>query len=183
MSYAGGIRKEDILVADVEELENLEASENHARRLDAKEVLMPNRGENFKFRVADGTVELAGRDPASRRSISSQDHPARDEEHNDVPQGESDGSDTEAQHDIWSTSEKSHFIVIALNQELNSMCQVKGHSPKNNSNTLMLPGGRIGHVMRCWKVALTKICRAIDRFSPTVVNKRPPNGYTWSKGG
>ena len=74
-SYAGAIRKEDILVADVEELENLNASEIHAGRLDAKEVLMPNSGDNFKFRVSDGTVKLSGRDHASRRSISSQDHP------------------------------------------------------------------------------------------------------------
>ena len=87
-----GIGKEDILVADVEELEILDALEIHSRRLDAKEVPMPNSGDNFKFCVADGTVELAGRDQNSRRSISSQDLSARDKEHNDVLQGESDGS-------------------------------------------------------------------------------------------
>ena len=92
LSYAGGIGKEDILVADVEELENLDASEILFRRLDAKEVLMPKSGDNFIFLVADGTVKLAGRDQVFRRSISSQDHLARDEEHNDVLQGESDGS-------------------------------------------------------------------------------------------
>ena len=36
--YAGRIWKGDIFVADIEELENLDASEIHARRLNAKEV-------------------------------------------------------------------------------------------------------------------------------------------------
>ena len=52
----GGIWKGDILVADVEELDNLEASQVHARRLDAKD------GDTFIFPVADGTVRLVGRD-------------------------------------------------------------------------------------------------------------------------
>ena len=35
---AGGIWKGDIMVADIEELEEMDASELHARRLNAKEV-------------------------------------------------------------------------------------------------------------------------------------------------
>ena len=34
------------MVADIEELENLDASEIHACRFNAKEVHMPNNGEN-----------------------------------------------------------------------------------------------------------------------------------------
>ena len=37
--YAGGIWKGDIVVADIEELEEMDASELHAGRLNAKEVL------------------------------------------------------------------------------------------------------------------------------------------------
>ena len=37
--YAGGIWKGDIKIADIEELEEMDASELHARRLNAKEVL------------------------------------------------------------------------------------------------------------------------------------------------
>ena len=48
------------MVADNEELENLNASEIHARRLNAKEVLMPKNVENETFRVAGGTVKLSG---------------------------------------------------------------------------------------------------------------------------
>ena len=39
--YAGGIWKGDILVADIEELETMEASEIYSKRLNAKEVLFP----------------------------------------------------------------------------------------------------------------------------------------------
>ena len=40
---AGGIWKRDILVADLEELENMDASELHPRRVNAKEVFTPQR--------------------------------------------------------------------------------------------------------------------------------------------
>ena len=79
------------LVADVEELEKMDASEIYARRLNAKEVPMSKNGE-FVFHFADGnTVKLAGRDRALRKSTFIQDHLARGEEHNDVLPGESDG--------------------------------------------------------------------------------------------
>ena len=55
--YAGGIWKGEIVIADIEELEEMDASELHARRLNAKEVLTPMKGDNFIFPVADGTVK------------------------------------------------------------------------------------------------------------------------------
>jgi len=42
---AGGIWKGNVLVADIEELEKMDASEIHPRRIHAKEVLTPQRGE------------------------------------------------------------------------------------------------------------------------------------------
>ena len=56
--YAGGIWKGDIMVTDIEELEEMDGSELHARRLNAKGVLMPQRSGNFIFPVADGTVNI-----------------------------------------------------------------------------------------------------------------------------
>ena len=56
----GRIWKGDILVADIEELEQMDASELHARRLNAKEVLTPMSGEKFIFPITDGTVKLSG---------------------------------------------------------------------------------------------------------------------------
>ena len=46
--------------ADIEELERMDASELHARRLNAKEVSTPLKGEHFIFPVADGTVKISG---------------------------------------------------------------------------------------------------------------------------
>ena len=45
--YAGRIWKGDMWVADIEELENLDASEIHARRLNAEEVITPTSGDKI----------------------------------------------------------------------------------------------------------------------------------------
>ena len=47
--YAVRIWKGDIMVADIEELEEMDAPEIHARRLNAKEVLTTMNGEKFIF--------------------------------------------------------------------------------------------------------------------------------------
>ena len=46
--YAGGIWKGDVLVADLEELETMDASEIYSKRLNAKEVIFPKK-ENLFF--------------------------------------------------------------------------------------------------------------------------------------
>ena len=46
----GEFGKGDILVADIEELETMDASEIHARRLYAREVLAPENGEKLYSR-------------------------------------------------------------------------------------------------------------------------------------
>ena len=47
--YAGGIWKGDVLVADLEELETMDASEIYSQRLNANEVIFPKENENFVF--------------------------------------------------------------------------------------------------------------------------------------
>ena len=47
------------MVADIEELEEMDVPELHVRRLNAKEVLTPMSG-NFIFPFADGTVQIFG---------------------------------------------------------------------------------------------------------------------------
>ena len=46
------------MFADIEELEEKDPSELHARRLNAKDVLTPQRMGNFMFPVADGTFKI-----------------------------------------------------------------------------------------------------------------------------
>ena len=92
--YAGRIWNGDIFVADVEELQNLDASEIHARRLKAREVLEPKNGDDFIYSHAQsGTVNLAGKDQEVRTSIRTWKQLDRRENHHDGSQGEADGSD------------------------------------------------------------------------------------------
>ena len=114
--YAGRIWKGDIMIADIEELEETDASEIHARRLNANGVLTPMKGDNFIFPVADGTVKTTGGDRRLRPSTLIRDHPERGEEQ-EVFRGESDGlsspnplqddstrDDAEAENDFWSVT-------------------------------------------------------------------------------
>ena len=79
---AGRIWKGDIMIADIEELEEMDASELHGRRLTAKEVLTPMKGDNFIFPVADGTVKILGGHQDLRTSTLIRDSPDRGEEQN-----------------------------------------------------------------------------------------------------
>ena len=45
--YAGGIWKGDVLIADLVELETMDASEIYSKRLNAKEVIFPKQREFF----------------------------------------------------------------------------------------------------------------------------------------
>ena len=67
----------------------MDASELHARRLNAKEVLTPQRSGNFIFPVADGTVKLSEGEQDLRTSTLTRDRPERGEEQ-DILQGKSD---------------------------------------------------------------------------------------------
>ena len=66
--------------ADIEELEEMDASELHARRLNAKEVLTPMGGDNYIFLVEHGTVKTSGGDRRLRPSTLIRDRPERREE-------------------------------------------------------------------------------------------------------
>ena len=86
--YAGGIWKGDVLIADLEELETMDASEIYSKRLNAKEVIFPKKGE-FIFPIADGRIKLLGGE--MRTSTLIRHRPIRGESHVDFL-GESEGS-------------------------------------------------------------------------------------------
>ena len=93
----------------------MDASENHAKRLDAKEVILPKSGENYKFPVADGTVQPYGGDQGLRTSTLIRNQPVRGECRQDFLY-ESEGSPptthfqdsypdaSEARDDFWPIS-------------------------------------------------------------------------------
>ena len=89
--YAGGIWKGDVLIADLEELETMDASEIYSKRLNAKEVIFPKEGE-FIFPIADGRIKTTGGDQELRTSTLIRPiDPNRGEGHADFL-GESEGS-------------------------------------------------------------------------------------------
>ena len=50
------------MTAEIEEVQKLDASEIYPRKLNAKEVLITPKNEEFVFPVADGSAKLSGRD-------------------------------------------------------------------------------------------------------------------------
>ena len=111
--YAGGLWKGDVLVADLEELKTMDASEIYLKRLNAKEVRFPKEKGEFIFPIADGRIKHLGGDQELRISTLIRQRPIRGESHF-VFLGESEGSlppphDSfpdagEAINDFWSMS-------------------------------------------------------------------------------
>ena len=131
--HAVRIWKEDMLVADIEELEEMDKSEIRGKRLNAKEVLTPMRGEKFIFPIADGTVKLSGGDQDLRTSTLIRDNPDRgenkmffEENHKGLLQPH-EKTHGEPKSYFWSISGDS-FTVITWNTESNCTCRLKNHS-------------------------------------------------------
>ena len=109
----GGIWKGDVLVADLEELETMDASEIYSKRLNAKEVIFPKEKGKYIFPIADGRIKTLGGDQDLRTSTLVRHRPNREESNIDFL-GESEGSlprpqDSlpdagEAINDFWSMS-------------------------------------------------------------------------------
>ena len=88
-----GIWKGDTLVADVEELETMDASEIYSERLNAKEGIFPKENGTFSGRrwTNQNRIKTLGGDQDLRTSTSTRDRPIRGESHVDFL-GESEGS-------------------------------------------------------------------------------------------
>ena len=83
----GNLQRRQFLVADIEELDNLDASKIHA-----KEVITPKKWSTLHIPIADGTIKLSGGDQVFRKPTLVRDQPERGEEQKDDLRGESDGS-------------------------------------------------------------------------------------------
>ena len=104
-----GIWKGVMLVATIEELEKMDASEIYPRRINAKKVLTPQREEHFVFTVADGTAKLSGRDDEFREPTLRREQLVESEDLSEELRGEPEGpqqtepkDDAEARNDFWS---------------------------------------------------------------------------------
>ena len=78
--YAGGFWKGDVLIADLEELETMDASEIYSKRLNAKEVIFPKQGESISP-IADGRIKTPRGDQELRTSTLVRPRPIQGENH------------------------------------------------------------------------------------------------------
>ena len=128
------IWKGDVLVADLEELETMDASEICSNRLHGKEVIFPTQGE-FIFPIADGRIKTLGGDQELRTSTLVRHRPIQGESRIHLIE-ESEGSlppprDSfpdagEAIDDVWSLS--GNFIYRHHVEP-----RVKLYSPRDES--------------------------------------------------
>ena len=135
--YAGRIWKGDVLVADLEELERMDASETYSKRLNAKEVILPKEIGQFIFPIADGRIKALGGDQDLRTSTLIRQRPIQGDSHIDFL-GKSEGSlppphDSfpdagEAINDYWSMPGTS-YTAITLNLESSFTRRERNHSP------------------------------------------------------
>ena len=195
--YAGGMWKGDILVADIEELETMDASEIYSKRLNAKEVIFPKENEEFIFPVADGRINLSGGDQELRTPTLVRHRPIQGEGHVDFV-GETEGSlpprqDSlpdagEAINDIWSMS--GNFVYRHHVEP-----RVKLYSPREESfpfplkyidvsrtthtNLDVMQERRIDDYWnidgsRDWSDSGTRFTQC------TLLEEKPPDGCMWS---
>ena len=111
--YAEGFWKGDVLVADLEELETMDASEIYSKRLNAKEVIFPQDKGEFIFPIEDGRIKTLVGDQDLRTSTLVRHRPIQGESHLDFL-GEPEGSLPQPQdscpdagvaiYDFWSMS-------------------------------------------------------------------------------
>ena len=197
--YAGEIWKGDILVADIEESETMDASEMYSKRLDAQEVIFPKENGRLIFPAAEGRFKLSGGDQELRTSTLIREHPIRGESQMDFL-GESEGSlpqpqDSlpdagEAINDFWSMSgnfKNRHHVEP----------RVKLYSPREKSFTIPLKYIDVSRtaitnfdVMQerriddYWNIAgsrnLSDPWTGFTHF--TLLEENPPDGCMWSNG-
>ena len=175
--YVGGIRKGDLLVADLEELETMDASEIYSKRLNAKEVIFPKEKGKIMFPAGDGRIKLPGGDQELRTFTWMREHSIRGESHRDFL-GESEGSlppphDSlldagEAINDFWSMSGK--FIYRHQVEP-----RVKLYSPREESFPIPLKNI---DVSRTTRTNLDVMQEKRSRF--ILLEEKLPNGYMWS---
>ena len=197
--YAVRVWKGDILVADLEELETMDASEIYSKRLNAKEVIFPKEKGEFIFPIADGRIKTLGGDQDLRTSTLVRHRPIQGESNIDFL-GESEGSlpqpqDSypdagEARNDFWSMS--GNFIYRHHVEP-----RVKHYSPSEESFPVPLKYIDVSRTTHTnldvkqekriddyWNIDgsrdLSDPWTGSTRF--ILLEEKPPEGDMWSRG-
>ena len=123
--YAAVCWKEDILVADIEELEILERVSNPCSKTQCKGSTIVEKCF-YLFPIAVGTVKWSGRDHGIRKSIISKGRSSRNSAMSQLNIKKQ--KMTEKPVTIFGRSKGTIFIVIISNLEFSSSCRNKKHS-------------------------------------------------------
>ena len=106
--YAGGIWKGYIMIADIEELEKMDAPEIFTSENQCERSVDTTKGEEFIFSKADGTAKLSGRGYEVREPTLRRKQTVRSEDLGGELQGEpgerqptESTDDAEARADFW----------------------------------------------------------------------------------
>ena len=195
--YAGGICQGDVLVADLDELETMDASEIYSKRLNAKEVIFPKEKGEFIFPIADGRIKLPGGDQELRTSTLIRERPIRGESNIDFL-GESEGSPPPPQDSLLDVGEAmTGFWSMSGNFTYRHHVEprVKLYSPREESFPIPLKYidvSRTTHtnldlkqekrIHDYWNIDgsrdLSDPWTGFTQF--TLVEEKPPNGSMWS---
>ena len=196
--YAGRTWKGDIMVADIEEMEEMDASELHARRLNAKEVLTPQRSGKLHFPGRRWNSQNLWVGTASE-NIHLNHRPERGDEPK-ILHGDSDEWYAPSNHEEDSTRDdeevKNDFSTITgeFIYRHHVETRVKLYMPKEE--TFPIPMKYIDvtrtthtsldvmmekHIEDYWNVdGKRKLSDAWTGFTRFILlNERPPDGYTW----
>ena len=195
--YAGGIWKGDVLIADLEELETMDASEIYSKKLNAKEVIFPKEKGEFIFPITDGRIKTLGGDQDLSTSTLARHRPIQGESNIDFL-GESEGSRPpphdsfldagEAMNDFWSMSGNfmyRHHVeprvqaLLAERRIIPYSTEIHG-SLQNYSYEF---GCKAGEAHRYyWNIDGSRDFSApwtgFTQF--TLLEEKPPNGCVWS---
>ena len=188
----------DVLVADCEELETMDASEIYSKRLNAKEVIFPKENGKLIFPVADGRIKLPGGDQELSTSTLIRERPIRGEGHLDFlesegslpPRHDSFPEAGEAINDFWSMS--GNFIYRHHVEP-----RVKHYSPREESFPIPLKYIDVSRTTHTnldvkqerriddfWNIDgsrdLSDYWTGFTQFTP--LEEKAPDGYMWSGG-
>ena len=118
------------MIADLVELENLDASDIYPRRINAKEVLITQEDE-FIFPVAEGTAKLSGRDYEFRESTLRREQTVRSENLSGESHGDREELEATVLHvrDATGTRKNIDFVIRCL-------CTLRGTVQRNVPESL-----------------------------------------------
>ena len=195
--YAGGIWKGDVLVADLEELETMDALEIYSKKTQCERGDISQRKRRIYFPIADGRIKPLGGDQDLRTSTLIRQRSIQGESHVDFL-GESEGSlppphdsfpdASEAINDFWSIS--GNFIYRDHVEN-----RVKLYSPREESFPIPLKYIDVSRTT-CTNLDAIQEKRIDDYWNVdgsrdlsdpwtgftqfTLLEEKPPEGCMWS---